>query len=111
MSGCPPVVGETAEETVQRWVCFKTREEAKRQFKILNLEQELADVRLDLVRAEGRGLKKYGRLWANVGVEYLPNVDEDQYQPYAIGGVTLGPIGIWGGFFGDDPAIGLGWQF
>lgn len=100
-SGCPPGVSPA------EFVCFTIAEEAARQEKELDLEQALADTRLDLVLAQKR--KRSGRLWSSVGVGY--SLNEKTYDPYGYMGTSLGPVGIWGGFWGDSPSVGIGWQF
>ena len=48
------------------------------------------------------------RPWVVVGAEKLPNVGE--YHPYGLAGMDIGRVSLWGGFFGDEPAYGVGWR-
>lgn len=93
-SGCPVGVSE------KEFVCFTLAEEAARQKKEARLEHDLA------VAPKPR---RFARLWATAGAEYLPN--DQTYHPYAIGGVAFGRVAVWAGFFGDTPATGVGFNF
>ena len=81
------------------WECIQTKEMADDTLQHIALHTEIIRLKSQLSR----------RWWATVGAEYLPNTDE--YQPYGIGGVNLGRVSVWGGFFGDIPAVGVGWRF
>jgi hypothetical protein len=94
------VAAASVTECPENLVCF-TIEEAGR-----------IDERLIELEAENKILKRklrWTRPWASVGVEYLPDLDD--YDPYAIGGWNLGRVSVWGGFFGDEPAVGIGMRF
>ena len=96
--GCPP-----------KMVCMTVKEAAT-----MRKKQAAADLELDELKYENRKLsflvKKPSKIFLDVGLEYLPNLT-DKYQPYAIGGVRFGRISLWGGTFGDEPALGVGWSF
>jgi len=100
-SGCPPLKYLNTQETAKKWVCFTLKEEGQRQKKEAEMLGELDIFRLKKPR-------RFGRFWTNVGVEYLPNETQDSFSGYAIGGIALGPVNAWGGFFGSEPAVGLG---
>lgn len=104
-NGCPPESRLAESE----WVCFTLDEEADRQEAELDLESALGRLKLDLARAHAKKLRRFANVWSTVGVEYLPNAQT--YEPYVLGGITVGRVDLWGGFFGDSPAIGLGWRF
>lgn len=92
-SGCPPGVSP------DEFVCFTIAEESARQRKEAKLEKDLS------VRPKRRLFTP----WASAGAEYLPNSTE--WKPYAIGGVRVGRVSMWGGFFGETPAAGVGWNW
>lgn len=100
-SGCPPMVDMNRAEVAKKWVCFTVKEEGKRQVLEARTLEELDIFRLKKPR-------RFGRFWTNVGIEYLPNVTQDPYVGYAIGGIAFGNVNIWAGTFGSDPAIGVG---
>jgi len=100
-SGCPPMVNMNSAQVAERWVCFTVKEEGQRQILEARDLEALAIFRLKTPR-------RFGRLWTNIGVEYLPNSTQDPYVGYAIGGIAFGNVNFWGGFFGSDPAIGIG---
>ncbi len=70
---------------------------------------EAAELRYQVVKYKSL-LKRSGRVFAQAGMEYLPNEDES-IQPYLIGGFNFGRMSVWGGAFGDSPVFGLGWNF
>lgn len=99
-NGCPASSGLSEKE----WVCFTLDEESDRQRKEAAHDAELGALRLARPR--------FAHLWATVGAEYLPNATTGPWQPYGIGGVTLGRrLDLWGGFFGSDAALGVGVRF
>ena len=86
----------------QGWQCLPTAELAE------------ATEEIWLLRAENESLRfkarhAIGRVWGQIGVEYLPN--DAQYEGYATVGVNVGRVGLWGGFYGDSPVVGVGWGF
>src|SRR5437773_2000467 len=84
-SGCPPGVDAT------KWVCL-TREEAQGiKLKGLDAQDQIIDLREQVAKlrvAAPTGIARFARLWATVGMEYLPN--DQTYTPYALGGLTVG---------------------
>lgn len=99
-NGCPASSGLSEKE----WVCFTLAEESERQEKEAKVDGEIERLRRD---------RRFGRLWASVGAEYVPNAAADArpWQPYGIGGVRLGRVDLWTGFFGGDAAVGVGVRF
>ena len=99
-SGCPPEVDP------KKFVCFTISEAEQIDLRLQSLKAD-RDLAQSLARA--RKPRLFGRPYANVGVEFLPN--DQTTVPYAIGGFNIGPVGVWGGLFGSTPAVGIGFKF
>ena len=80
----------------------------------MRVEQERATLKIEDLEYDNARLKylakRPSRVWLQGGIEFLPNLD-DHYEPYLLGGINLGRVTLWGGAFGDEPVIGLGWRF
>jgi hypothetical protein len=95
---CPP-----------NYVCLTMEEAAQLRRKQIEADVEIDDLKYELAKLKIL-VKRPGRVHVTGGIEYIPNLDE-HYQPYLIIGTDFGRVSIWGGTFGDEPAVGLGWQF
>ena len=84
------------------YVCLTTQELAERTAAIWHIRAENANLKYNL-----SVLRK--PWWVSAGLEYLPN--EAKTYPYAIGGLRLGRVSVWGGAFGSSPAVGVGWNW
>jgi len=105
-SGCPSGVDST------KWVCL-TRDEAQnlklekldQQDQIISLREQVARLRL----TAPVGIRRFVQPFATVGAEYLPN--DPAWHPYGIAGARVGRVSVWGGFFGEEPTAGVGWNW
>jgi len=52
---------------------------------------------------------RFVRTFHTIGFEFVPETQE--VLPYGTFGVSVGGLGIWGGFFGRNPAVGVGYSW
>lgn len=108
LSGCPPSAGLSDKE----WVCLTREEAAQDKLVRLGLTDQIIDLKEENQKLRARvptGLRKFVKPWATIGAEKLLNTNE--YKPYGLAGLSVGKVDVWGGFFGDSPAAGVGWRW
>lgn len=71
--------------------------------------EEDAEIRKAQIRDAETIRKLKRRTSVNVGLEYLPN--DAKTEPYLSGSIGIGPISVWAGAFGSEPAVGINWRF
>lgn len=89
-------------------VCYTVEEAAEIRYAQEDQKLTIADLEYEVAKYKSL-LGRSGKVFAEVGMEYALNTNE--YIPYFIGGYSLGRTRFWGGTFGDDPVVGIGWSF
>lgn len=72
------------------------------------IDRKLITLQRDKTLA-GLNKKRWANLSASVGAAYYPETGE--YDPYAYVSMSAGQLGVWGGFSGSTPMVGVGWTW